>query len=387
MSQPVPERSVVPPSLLDGPDPAEELARLREMEQRYRVIAEVVADWAYSLLISTEGDPQLLWTSMDASRVVGYRPSELDTRAGWLALVHPDDRTRLRAHLAALVKGRTDIVEYRILTRTGEVRWVRDYAQPIESENGAIRAVGGVRDVTARRQAELDRARLISELEATNEELERVAASVSHELEGPLSAVDAGLQRLESHQGDVDPGLDADVRRAHEAVSRLRQMLSSLEELARIGHLPETLETVELGEVAEAAVALCRDRVPEREVRVELARLPEVFGDRIRLLQLFRILVENAFSYMGDQPHPRLDIWAESTRAIHRIFVRDNGVGIDPADLERVFDVFRRLDPRGPGTGVGLALARRIAEMHGGRIRAESEGAGFGSTFVLELPA
>lgn len=357
------------------------------MEQRYRVIAEVVADWAYSLLISTEGDPQLLWTSMDASRVVGYRPSELDTRAGWLALVHPDDRTRLRAHLAALVKGRTDIVEYRILTRTGEVRWVRDYAQPIESENGAIRAVGGVRDVTARRQAELDRARLISELEATNEELERVAASVSHELEGPLSAVDAGLQRLESHQGDVDPGLDADVRRAHEAVSRLRQMLSSLEELARIGHLPETLETVELGEVAEAAVALCRDRVPEREVRVELARLPEVFGDRIRLLQLFRILVENAFSYMGDQPHPRLDIWAESTRAIHRIFVRDNGVGIDPADLERVFDVFRRLDPRGPGTGVGLALARRIAEMHGGRIRAESEGAGFGSTFVLELPA
>jgi PAS domain S-box-containing protein len=360
---------------------------LRQAEERYRAIAEVVADWAYSLQVQPDGEAELLWTNMDTSRVVGYGPSDLDRRMGWFGLVHPDDRPGLQAHLSNLLKGRTDIAEYRIVTRSGEVRWVRDYARPLASGNGAVNAVGGVRDITARRQAEMDRARLISELEATNEELERMAASVSRELENPLAAVAAGLGRLDSRLDDSDPGLDADVQQARRAVFRLRDMLESLEELARIGHLPETLETVWLGELAVEAVDLCRARIEARHVTVEIGDLPSVFGDRIRLLQMIRILVENAVVYMGDQPEPRLDIGTRAHRGKHVIFVRDNGVGIDPADLERVFDVFRRLDPRGNGTGVGLAMARRLVEMHGGRIWAESEGKGSGSTFVVELPA
>lgn len=360
---------------------------LRKAEERYRAIAEVVADWAYSLRVPPDGEAELLWTNMDTARVVGYRPSDLDARVGWFGLVHPDDRAGLKSHMAALLKGRTDVAEYRIVTRSGEVRWVRDYARPLEAGNGAINAVGGVRDITARRQAELDRARLISELEATNEELERMAASVSQELEGPLAAVAAGLMRLDSRLDDSDPGLDADVHRAHRAVVHLRDMLESLEELARIGHLPETLETVYLGELAAEALNLCASRIRSRDVSVEIGDLPRVFGDRIRLLQLLRILVENAVAYMGDQPEPHLEIGTAPRAGKHVIFVRDNGIGIDPPELERVFDVFRRLDPRGLGTGVGLAMARRIVEMHGGRIRAESEGRGSGSTFVVELPA
>jgi chemotaxis family two-component system sensor kinase Cph1 len=369
---------------IDSSTPIEDL---RAAEERYRAIAEVVADWAYSLQLQPDGEVELLWTNMDATRVVGYRPADLDCQTGWLGLVHPDDRPVLRAHMSALLNGRTDIAEYRIVTRSGEVRWVRDYARPLDAGKGPIHAVGGVRDITARRQAEMDRARLISELEVTNEELERMAASVSQELESPLAALAAGLQRLDSRLEASDPGLDADVQRAHRAVLHLRDMLQSLQELAQIGHLPETLETVCLAEIAAEAVGLCHSRIRARDVRVEIGDLPRVFGDRIRLLQLLRILVENAVVYMGDQPDPRLVIGAESKRGKHVIFVRDNGVGIDPADLERVFDVFRRLDPRVTGTGVGLALARRIVEMHGGRIWAESEGKGSGSTFVVELPS
>jgi len=370
-----------------GFDSAAAMEELRAAEERYRAIAEVVADWAYSLRIEPDGEAELLWTNMDPARVVGYGPPDLDERLGWLGLVHQDDMARLRSHLAALLKGRTDIAEYRIVTRSGEVRWVRDYARPLESGIGCVNAVGGVRDITTRRQAELDRARLISELEGTNEELERIAASVSRELEDPLTAVAAGLKRLDSRLEDSDPGLEADLQKAQRAVLHLRDMLDSLDELARIGHLPETLETVSLGELAAEAVDLCRTRIQIRDVKVEIGELPRVFGDRIRLLQLLRILVENAVVYMGRQAEPRLEIGAESRRGKHVIFVRDNGVGIDPADLERAFDVFRRLDPRGTGTGVGLAMARRIVEMHGGRIRAESEGKGSGSTFVVELPA
>ena len=370
-----------------GFDSAAAMEELRAAEERYRAIAEVVADWAYSLRIEPDGEAELLWTNMDPARVVGYGPPDLDERLGWLGLVHQDDMARLRSHLAALLKGRTDIAEYRIVTRSGEVRWVRDYARPLESGIGCVNAVGGVRDITTRRQAELDRARLISELEGTNEELERIAASVSRELEDPLTAVAAGLKRLDSRLEDSDPGLEADLQKAQRAVLHLRDMLDSLDELARIGHLPETLETVSLGELAAEAVDLCRTRIQIRDVKVEIGELPRVFGDRIRLLQLLRILVENAVVYMGRQAEPRLEIGAESRRGKHVIFIRDNGVGIDPADLERAFDVFRRLDPRGTGTGVGLAMARRIVEMHGGRIRAESEGKGSGSTFVVELPA
>jgi len=329
------------PSARVEPDSALAIEQIRAAEERYRAISEVVADWAYSLTIHPDGEAVLMWSNMDTPRITGYGPADLDER-GWLGLVHPDDRSVIGSHFGALL---------------------------------------------TRRQAELDRARLISELEATNEELERMAASVSQELEGPLAAVAAGLKRLDTRLEDSDPGLDADVHRAHGAILHLRDMLESLEELARIGHLPETLESVYLGELADEAVDLCCKGVQSRGVDVVVGDLPKVFGDRIRLLQLLRILVENAAGYMGDQSEPRLEIGAESRGGKHVIFVRDNGVGIDPADLERVFDVFRRLDPRSSGTGVGLAMARRIAEMHGGRIRAESEGKGTGSTFFVELPA
>ena len=95
---------------------------LRAAEERYRAIAEVVADWAYSLQLQPDGEVELLWTNMDSARVVGYRPADLDPRMGWLGLVHPDDGSGLRSHMAALLKGRTDIAEYRIITRSGEVR-------------------------------------------------------------------------------------------------------------------------------------------------------------------------------------------------------------------------------------------------------------------------
>ena len=114
--------------------------------------------------------------------------------------------------------------------------------------------------------------------------------------------------------------------------------------------------------------------------------IPFVQGDENRLQQILYNLIGNAIKFRGSQP-PRVSLRSEDRDEHWMLAIQDNGIGIDPADLERVFDVFRRLDPRGLGTGVGLAMARRIVEMHGGRIRAESEGRGSGSTFVVELPA
>ena len=116
MKQPIAQQTESTAAPVADSDSARAIEDLRKAEERYRAIAEVVADWAYSLRVLPDGEPDLLWTNMDTARVVGYRPSDLDARVGWLDLVHPDDRGALRSHMAALLKGRTDVAEYRIVT-------------------------------------------------------------------------------------------------------------------------------------------------------------------------------------------------------------------------------------------------------------------------------
>ncbi len=127
--------------------------------------------------------------------------------------------------------------------------------------------------------------------------------------------------------------------------------------------------------------------IAEQGVVVQIQeRLPAVMADRARLLLLFQNLLENAIKFMGDQPRPRIEIGHERRRGKELFFVRDNGRGIEPNLQSRVFDVFTRLDPAVEGSGLGLALARRVVELHGGRIWVESVGPGGGSTFNFTLP-
>jgi PAS domain S-box-containing protein len=215
--------------------------RIRDLDQiageeQYRAISEVVSDWAYALTIEADGRPISEWTSLNVQRISGYTPAELAEREGWLTLAHPDDLPIVRAHLDALMAGATDIVEYRIVTKSGETRWLRDYARPLGvSGKGSVAVVGGVRDITARRQAELDRARLMAELEATHEELERLTQSVTTDLKEPLSSLDDSLDGLERDlsRGDRESAR-ADVERTRQAASRLRELLDAL-----LGRAPE----------------------------------------------------------------------------------------------------------------------------------------------------
>ncbi len=117
-----------------------------------------------------------------------------------------------------------------------------------------------------------------------------------------------------------------------------------------------------------------------------LPNLPNVYGDRIRLRELLQNLIENAIKFRGDQAYLKVEIGAQDGGAEVICHVRDNGSGIDPAYHEKIFGLFERLDPQFEGTGIGLSLARRIVELHGGRIWLESEGPGKGSTFFFTLP-
>jgi PAS domain S-box-containing protein len=213
--------------------------------EQYRAISEVTADWAYALHIEPDGRAVADWTSSHIEGVTGFPSSELGPVDAWLRLVHPDDRGVMRGHLAALQTGRTDTVEYRIVTRSGETRWIRDYARPLKNDpDGAVHVVGGVRDITLRRQAELDRARLLSELELVNERCGRLARAATEDLRGPAEELLAVTRSLETCATDGDAH-DAELR---EDVERLRRVGSHLahlaDELAKFTSI-EAIETLE----------------------------------------------------------------------------------------------------------------------------------------------
>jgi signal transduction histidine kinase len=248
-----------------------------------------------------------------------------------------------------------------------------------------------VRDVSALRRSEARLAELNRELEARQAELERFTYVVSHDLRSPLVTVKGFLSYLDrdARAGDIGR-LEADVQRIRAAADRMSELLDDLLELSRTGRIDRPQEDVPFAEVVREAEAATAGRLGARGVEVAVAPgLPVVRGDRRGLVELVQNLLENAVKFAGDRADPRVEVGvreggAPSGQAL--LYVRDNGIGIDPAHHERVFQLFHRLDPRAEGTGLGLALARRIAEAHGGRMWVESDGKGRGSTFCFTLP-
>jgi PAS domain S-box-containing protein len=196
--------------------------------EQYRAISEVTADWAYALHITPDGRAVTDWMTPHVQQVTGFSPTDLGSVDGWLRMVHKDDRELMRSHLGTLQAGRSDTVEYRVVTATGETRWVRDYARPLDHPaHGAVEVVGGVRDITARRQAELDRARLLGELELSQERLESLADSMSQTLRSCVAQVLDSVSILES--ASQGPGSDAN--RIEEHVRRLKDVTALVEEI------------------------------------------------------------------------------------------------------------------------------------------------------------
>jgi signal transduction histidine kinase len=232
-----------------------------------------------------------------------------------------------------------------------------------------------------------ERERLIAELGRRNAELERFTYTVSHDLRSPLVTVRGFVDLVEKDisQGDLER-TEADLARIRGATATMEKLLKELLELSRVGRVIGSAETVSLEELAHEAVVLMQGRLRATGVRVDvLPGLPTVRGDRTRLREVLQNLIENAAKFRTAQAVPKVEVGCRQEPDGPVVFVRDNGVGIDPRYHERVFGLFERLDPRVEGTGVGLALVKRIVDFHGGRVWVESEGAGKGSTFCFTL--
>jgi PAS domain S-box-containing protein len=254
---------------------------------------------------------------------------------------------------------------------------------------GPGRVMSIIRDITEQRRTDQEREELIAQLERQNAELERFTYTVSHDLKSPLITIRGFLGFIER---DVEAGkvdrIKADLARIASAGDTMQRLLNELLELSRIGRLMNPPDLIPFSQVVEEALALVQGTLTERNISIQVAEdLPAVYGDRVRLVEVVQNLIDNAAKFMGDQLTPRVEIGCSGSDASGAsiFYVRDNGIGIESRFQERIFGLFEKLDPQTEGTGVGLALAKRIVEVHGGRIWVESQGRAQGSTFYFTL--
>ncbi|MFQ5571495.1 MAG: PAS domain S-box protein [Rhodothermales bacterium] len=367
-------------TLIDDTERGRAEEALRESEQRYRQVLQTSMD-GY-ILADTEGS--IVDVNPAYCAMVGYTRDEL-LQMNIRQLEATFSPEEVAQKIQEMLQQGEARFETRHRRKNGEGIDLEAAVSIMHASRTLVASF--VRDITKRKEAEAEREQLIRDLEAKNTELERFTYTVSHDLKSPLVTIRGFLGWLEkdARSGDMEH-LEVDIEQIRTATEKMKRLLDELLELSRIGRLMNMPEEVSLAALAQDAVDLLAGRIEEQKIDVVIdPGLPCVLGDRVRLLEVFQNLIDNAAKFMGAQPQPRIDIGLRKDGEEDVIFVKDNGMGIEAKYHEKVFGLFDRLHHDREGTGIGLALAKRIVEVQGGRIWVESEGVDCGSTFCFTL--
>jgi PAS domain S-box-containing protein len=335
-------------------------------------------------LLAAAGFDGLLKLFNDAwEHQLGWSREELAVRP-YLEIVHPDDRADTEAQIARLAQGET-IAEYvcRLICKDRSIRWMAWSGGPGEE---AFYIVG--RDVSDRLAMEHELAQRAERLQNTNAELQDFAYIASHDLSEPLRMVASYLGLLERRAEDaLDDRSREFLRQAGDGAQRMRHLIDDLLLYSRVANEEPRREQVDLRSLVDGVLGVLAPAIEAEGATVEVGRLPTIEAEPGQLAQLLQNLIGNAVKFHGVAVAPRVRITARRTIGACVVTVADNGIGIPDADQERIFAMFTRLHRREEyaGTGIGLAICRRIAERHGGRIYVEST-VGEGSAFHTLLP-
>lgn len=256
----------------------------------------------------------------------------------------------------------------------------------LETPHGK-RIMGIARDITERKQIESEREKLIQELENKNAELERFTYTVSHDLKSPMITISGFLDvLLKDIKENNTENIQSDYRQIKDAVKKMDKLLKDILELSRIGRIVNPPKMISFNKIVENALSLTRGVIELSNVQVNVQdKMPDVFVDSIRIQEVMTNLIENAVKFQSDN-HPIIEIGSQKIKGQHTFFVKDNGIGIQSKYHNKVFKLFDKLDPNSEGSGVGLALVKRIIEVHHGKIWIESTGQQKGTIFYFTLP-
>lgn len=368
----------------------------REGEERYRAVIDNVGD----ALAVNIGEDRVYVNKMfldihglkDTSEVVG-RPVD--------AFIVADDGAMVMERNLARQRGESvpSRYEYRIRRADGQVRTLQTTATQTTFE-GQTATLAIIRDVTESRRIEGVLVRKAEELARSNGELEQFGYVASHDLQEPLRKIQAFGDRLKSKESAnlSERGLDY-LERMQSAAGRMQVLISDLLSYSRVHTQVHPYIPVDLSEIVRDVLSDCEVRIEQTGARMEVGPLPIIDADPLQMRQLFQNLVTNALKFSADAGPPVVSISSQTVPVApdkadgdllptFEIAVRDNGIGFDEQYLDRIFGIFQRLHGRTAyeGTGVGLAICRKIAERHGGDITARSAD-GQGATFIVTLPA
>ena len=318
-------------------------------------------------------------------KALGWTNEELMSKP-YLDFVHPEDRQPTIDAAGGLAEGTTVITfENRYRCKDGSYRWISWNSYPLMEEKLIFAAA---RDITERNNAEEQIARQAKELTRSNAELEQFAYVASHDLQEPLRMVASYTELIaKRYKGKLDAEADEFISYAVDGANRMRALINDLLVYSRMGTGGKEFAPTSMQTVLDVALSNLQVAIRESGAEITHNAMPTVMADGSQLVQVLQNLIGNAITFRRESP-PRVHIAAERRGDEWVLSVRDNGIGIDSKYFHRLFTMFQRLHARNeyPGTGIGLAIVKKIVERHLGRVWVESQ-PGQGSTFYFTIPA
>jgi PAS domain S-box-containing protein len=357
--------------------------KLAESEEKFRTIVETANEGIWVV----DADRRTTYVNIRMAKMLGYSPAEMVGRS-YLDFVDEEGRLQSDRNVEQRKQGKSESYEFKLIRKDGLPLWTRVNAQPLFGKDGMFLGIlSMLSDITDHKQGEEQLKEYAANLKRSNEDLERFAYIASHDLQEPLRNVISFSQLLSRrYKRKLDPDADEFIEYIVEGGKRMQTLVSDLLEYSRVNTRAEPFRSVDCEQVVDKVLQNLFFTIQENNAVIESTPLPQVNADPVQLGLVFQNLIANAIKFRRNEP-PYIHISAEKIDQSWMFGVRDNGIGIDPAFHDRIFEIFQRLHTRDkyPGTGVGLAIVKKIIERHGGRIWVESE-VGKGSTFYFTLP-
>jgi PAS domain S-box-containing protein len=365
---------------------------LEESEARFKTLVEHIP--AITYIAALDEFSTTLYVSPQVQTILGFSQKDYKKDPDiWRKQLHPDDRTRIMDEVYKAHKFNKPFKsEYRMLTSSGQVVWFRDEAVIVRDKNDKPLFLQGIMyDLTElmihRNHLEELVEKRTNELNRSNIDLQQFAYAASHDLQEPLRVI-GGFVRLfaKRYKGKLDSQADEFIWHTVEGVKRMENLIKDLLAYSQIGTKGQDFKPSDCSLVIKEALANLQTAIGESNAKITCGVLPIVMADTSQLSRLFQNVIGNAIKFHGKKM-PKIHVSAERKANEWVFSVKDNGIGIDPKDAGRIFIIFQRLHSREeyPGTGIGLAICKRIVERHSGRIWVKSE-PGKGSTFYFTIP-
>lgn len=370
----------------------QENAALLETQWKLKVISENSYDWEYWIT----PERKLNFISPSCERITGYKAEEFESDPSLLIAIAGDAEKKLMAQHLEEEFSLSDVchLDYNIITRQGEEKYISHYCQPVYSEDGTFlgRYVSN-RDISERKNIMESLEAHIEKLEQSNKDLQAFGYMASHDLKESIFLVQAFSKRLRAKYFS-DPSQEGNIylQQIEKATKHMQMLLDSMLSYSRIATHPKAIAAIDLNAIAKEVIMDMDFFLRKESAVVSLDALPSVNADYGQMYQLLKNLISNALKFHKPGEVPTIYIYSRQDASSDRtgpweVIVEDKGIGFDEKESGKIFNLFERLHSkdRYEGTGIGLSICKRIAERHGGEILATSV-PGQGSKFIIRFP-